>query len=53
MPWGEGMGIGWMVLFALLGLLIFGAVIYVAVRLAIGGRRWSDHHHTGSGGHCC
>ncbi|GEM_PF-1751241 len=55
MPWGEEMGMGWMVLFGLLGLFVFGAVIYVAVRLATGGSRRGDRHHHdgGAGGHCC
>lgn len=53
MPWEEDMGMGWMILFALLGLLVFGAVIYVAVRLATGGGRRDDDHHRGAGGHCC
>jgi len=55
MPWGEEMGMGWMVLFAFLGLFVFGAVIYVAVRLATGGRHRGDghHHDGGAGGHCC
>lgn len=49
------MGMGWMVLFALLGLVIFGAVIYVAVRLATGGSHGGDdrRHDGGTGGHCC
>ncbi|NOX44990.1 MAG: hypothetical protein GXO72_04590 [Caldiserica bacterium] len=51
MPWGEDMGMGWMILFALLGLLVFGAVIYVAVRLATGGPRRDDRGR--GGGHCC
>jgi ABC-type transporter Mla subunit MlaD len=55
MPWGEETGMGWMVLFGLLGLFVFGAVIYVAVRLATGGSRRGDRHHHdgGAGGHCC
>jgi ABC-type transporter Mla subunit MlaD len=51
MPWEEKMSMGWMTLFALLGLLVFGAVIYVAVRLAMGGSRRGDRHR--GGGHCC
>lgn len=54
MPWGEEVGTGWTVLFGLLGLFAFGAVIYVAVRLATGGsRRGNGHPHGGAGGHCC
>ncbi len=46
------MGMGWMALYGLLGLIVFGIVVYVAVKLA------TDHRHHGGddrdeGGHCC
>ncbi|MGY4707112.1 hypothetical protein ACVNPS_05085 [Candidatus Bipolaricaulota sp. J31] len=49
------MNMGRTILFTLLGVLVFGAVIYMVVRLAVGGRRGDDgnHHDCGSGGHCC
>jgi len=43
-------------LWALLGLVVLGTVIYIAVRLALGGHRHDRGHdpedHDGSG-HCC
>ena len=54
--WFYKMHGGWMALWALLGLVVLGTVIYIAVRLALGGHRHDRGHdpedHDGSG-HCC
>jgi len=52
--WDYGMHGGWIALWGLLGLVVLGTVIYIAVRLALGslhhGHDPEDHGHSG---HCC